>query len=57
MIQEKFICIIFALFQKVEFTAGDGSQPSTPTVLIYMEAIQDKLHRLLIKDISDNEVD
>ncbi|XP_065935828.1 eukaryotic translation initiation factor 4 gamma 3 isoform X4 [Magallana gigas] len=46
----------FIVDKKVEFTAGDDSQPSTPTVSISMEAIQDKLHHLLIKEKTDNEV-
>eukprot|EP00105_Crassostrea_gigas_P039444 XP_019923592.1 PREDICTED: eukaryotic translation initiation factor 4 gamma 3 isoform X7 [Crassostrea gigas] len=46
----------FIIAQKVEFTAAGDCQSSTPTVPISMEAIQDKLHQLLIKENTDNEV-
>uniref|UniRef100_A0A8W8KBA4 Eukaryotic translation initiation factor 4 gamma 3 n=2 Tax=Magallana gigas TaxID=29159 RepID=A0A8W8KBA4_MAGGI len=40
---------------KVEFTAGDDSQPSIPIVSISMETIRDKLHQLLFKAKAENE--
>ncbi|XP_062567019.1 eukaryotic translation initiation factor 4 gamma 1-like isoform X2 [Saccostrea cucullata] len=41
--------------KKLEFTAGDDSQPSTPTVSIPMEKVQEKLQQLLTKEKADNE--
>ncbi|XP_056018647.1 eukaryotic translation initiation factor 4 gamma 3-like isoform X6 [Ostrea edulis] len=41
--------------KKLEFTTGDDSQPSTPTVSISMENVEGKLHQLLVKEKADNE--
>ncbi|XP_078338114.1 eukaryotic translation initiation factor 4 gamma 1-like isoform X6 [Crassostrea virginica] len=41
--------------KKLEFTVGDDSQPGTPTVSISLEAIQVKLHQLLVKENATNE--
>ncbi|KAJ8320893.1 hypothetical protein KUTeg_002480 [Tegillarca granosa] len=41
--------------KKLEFTVGDGSQPSTPTATIPMEKVQEKLIILLTKQGATNE--
>nr|XP_034299262.1 eukaryotic translation initiation factor 4 gamma 3 isoform X2 [Crassostrea gigas] len=46
----------FIVDKKVEFTVEDDSETSTSTVFVSMEAIQDKLQHLLIKEKADNEV-
>lgn len=41
--------------KKLEFTDGDGSQPSTPTATIPIEKVQEKLVGLLTKQGATNE--